>query len=336
MGFRRLKVLAYRSVKGYFEDGCGQRAAAISYYVLFSLFPLVIFSVGILGIVLTDEQLQTDIVDAIMKTIPLSQEEGRNDVTSALRQVAQTETSSALGVLGLIVLGWSGSAMFGVVRSSLNDVYHVRSRPIVTQKLLDLAWVLAFAPFWIASVFATSVLRLARTKSEDLAFFGDFAESLGGGWWVASTLLPMVLSFVAFFFAYWLIPARRIQPKYIVPGAIFAAILFEAVKIGFNVYIENFTEYNLIFGSLGAVIAFLFWVYLSANILLLGAEVVSELPDVMAGHFDSTQPSNKPRRSFGQKVVRLLRGLVVRPREEDAASQALSSPPSESRQDAPR
>ena len=273
MRFRRLKVLAYRSVKGYFEDGCGQRAAAISYYVLFSLFPLVIFSVGILGIVLTDEQLQTDIVDAIMETIPLSQEEGRNDVTNALQQVAKTQTS-ALGFLGLIVLGWSGSAMFGVVRSSLNDVYHVRSRPIVTQKLLDLAWVLAFAPFWIASVFATSVLRLARTKSEDLAFFGDFAESLGGGWWIASTLLPMVLSFVAFFFAYWLIPARRIQPKYIVPGAIFAAILFEAVKIGFNVYIENFTEYNLIFGSLGAVIAFLFWVYLSANILLLGAEVV--------------------------------------------------------------
>src|SRR5688572_23626489 len=335
MRFRRLRVLAYRSVKGYFEDGCGQRAAAISYYVLFSLFPLVIFSVGILGIVLTDEQLQTDIVDAIMDTIPLSQEEGRNDVTNALQQVAKTQTS-ALGFLGLIVLGWSGSAMFGVVRSSLNDVYHVRSRPIVTQKLLDLAWVLAFAPFWIASVFATSALRLARTKSEDLAFFGDFAESLGGGWWIASTLLPMVLSFAAFFFAYWLIPARRIQPKYIVPGAILAAILFEAVKIGFNVYIEHFTEYNLIFGSLGAVIAFLFWVYLSANILLLGAEVVSELPDVMAGHFDATQPSSKPRRSLSQKVVRLLRSLVVRPREEDPASQALSSQPNESRQDAPR
>ena len=335
MRFRRLKVLAYRSVKGYFEDGCGQRAAAISYYVLFSLFPLVIFSVGILGIVLRDEQLQTDIVDAIMETIPLSQEEGRNDVTNALQQVAKTQTS-ALGFLGLIVLGWSGSAMFGVVRSSLNDVYHVRSRPIVTQKLLDLAWVLAFAPFWIASVFATSALRLARSKSEDLAFFGDFAESLGGGWWIASTLLPIVLSFLAFFFAYWLIPARRIQPKYIVPGAIFAAVLFEAVKIGFNVYIENFTEYNLIFGSLGAVIAFLFWVYLSANILLLGAEVVSELPDVMAGHFDATQSSNKPRRSFGQKVTLLLRGLVVRPREEDPASQALSGTQGEPRQDAPR
>ena len=87
---------------------------------------------------------------------------------------------------------------------------------------------------------------------------------------------------------------------------------------------------------MAAVIAFLFWVYLSANILLLGAEVVSELPDIMAGHFDATQPSNKPRRSLGQKVLRLLRGLVVRPHEDDQASQALSSPQGEPRQDAPR
>lgn len=333
MRFRRLKVLAYRSVKGFFDDGCSQRAAAISYYVLFSLFPLVIFSVGVLGVLLTDDQLQTDIVDAIMETIPLSQDEGRNDVTNALQQVANTQTG-AIGIIGLVTLAWSGSAMFGVVRSSLNHVYQVRSRPIVTQKLLDLAWVLAFAPFFLASVFATGALRIARTKSEDLNVVGDIAQSLGPGWWVASTVLPMLLSFVAFFFAYWLIPARRIRPRYIIPGAILAAVLFEIVKIGFNVYLEHFTEYNLIFGSLGAVIAFLFWVYLSANILLLGAEVVSEMPDVMAGHFDAKQPSNKPQRSFRQKVLRLLRGLVVRPSDDDATPQALTSTPTEPRQDA--
>jgi membrane protein len=184
-------------------------------------------------------------------------------------------------------------------------------------------------------VVATSALRLARSKSEDLAFFGDFAQSAGAGWWIASTLLPIFLSFAAFTLAYWLIPARRIRLRHIVPGALLAAVLFEAVKVGFNIYLEHFTEYNIIFGSLGAVIAFLFWVYLSANILLLGAEVVSELPDVMAGHFDAVQPSNKPRHSFGQKVVRLLRSLVVRP-GEDEVSQSLSSSQNEPRQDARR
>jgi membrane protein len=311
---RRLYVLAYRSIKGYFDDGCSQRAAAISYYVLFSIFPLVIFSVGILGLALNDGDVQ-EIVDSIMENIPLSQDEGRDDVTQALERVAR-DRSGAIGIIGLLTLAWSGSAMFGVVRSSLNEVFHVQSpRPIVLQKLVDLGLVLVFAPFFILSVVATSALRLARTASEELHFLGDLPEDLGFGWWVASTVLPIAISFIAFFFVYWLIPARRHRPRYVVPGALLAAVLFEVVKLGFTIYLENFASYDVVFGSLGAVVAFLFWVYLSSNILLIGAEVVSELPDVMAGRFDTPQPKSGPQRTTREKIVRFLRGLILRPAE---------------------
>jgi len=316
LAIRRLSVLVYRSIKGFFEDGCSQRAAAISYYVLFSLFPLVIFTVGILGLVLKDERFQADVVDAIMKNIPLSQDEGRNDVTNALQNVASTR-SGALGIVGLLTLAWSGSSMFGVVRSSLNQVFHVTAaRPIVLQKLLDLGIVLAFAPFFIGSVVATSALRIARTASEDLHYLGDLPENLGTAWWIASTALPITISFVAFFFTYWLIPARRTRAKYVVGGSLLAAVLFEIVKLGFTIYLENFSSYDVVFGSLGAVVAFLFWVYLSANILLLGAEVVSETPDIMAGHFDAPRPNTGPQRTSRQKVLRLLRSLVLRPKDD--------------------
>ena len=318
---RRLGVLVYRSVKGFFDDGCSQRAAAISYYVLFSLFPLVIFTVGILGLVLKDEALQADVVDSIMENIPLSQDQGRDDVSSALESVANAR-SGAIGIVGLLALGWSGSAMFGVVRSSLNHVFRVSTpRPIVLQKLLDLGIVLAFAPFFIGSVIATSALRLARTESEDLHFLGDLPENLGMAWWIASTALPITISFVAFFFTYWLIPAKRTHAKYVVAGALLAAMLFEVVKLGFTIYVENFTSYDVVFGSLGAVVAFLFWVYLSANILLLCAEFVSETPDVMAGRFDERQPSSGPQRTKKQKVLRLLRSLILRPKDEAPKAQ---------------
>ena len=330
--FRRLSVLAYRAVKGFFDDGCSQRAAAISYYVLFSLFPLVIFSVGILGLVLKDQQLQTDLVDAIMDNIPLSQDEGRDDVTSTLENVASSR-SGAIGVFGLLALGWSSTSMFAVVRSALNQVFRVQApRPIVMQKLLDLAIVLAVAPFFIGSVVATSALRLARTASEDLHFLGDIPENLGAAWWIASTALPIAISFVAFFLVYWLIPARRTPAKYVLPGALLAAVLFEAVKLGFTIYLENFASYDVVFGSLGAVVAFLFWVYLSANILLLGAEFTSELPDVMAGRFDERAPATGPPRTKKEKVLRLLRGLILRPREEASEGGASEvRPPSEPR-----
>jgi membrane protein len=320
LALRRLGILTYRSVKAYFDDGCSQRAAAISYYVLFSLFPLVIFSVGVLGLVLQDDALQTDVVNEIMENIPLTEDQGRDDVTSTLEAVAK-DRSGAIGVVGLLALMWSGSAMFGVVRSSLNHVFRVNTpRPIVLQKLLDLAIVLAFAPFFIGSVVATSALRWARTASEDLHFLGDLPENLGLAWWVASTGLPIAMSFIAFFFVYWLIPARRTHAKYVAGGALLAAVLFEVVKLGFTIYLENFSSYDVIFGSLGAVVAFLFWVYLSANIMLLGAEFVSETPDVMAGHFDEKQPSTGPQRTFRQKVLRQLRGLIMRPKEEAAES----------------
>jgi membrane protein len=330
---RRLGILAYRTVKGFFDDGCSQRAAAISYYVLFSLFPLVIFTVALLGLVLDSEALKQDVVDAVMENIPLSQDEGRNDIESTLEEVTSSR-SSAIGVLGLVFLAWSASSMFGQVRSSLNHVFHVQApRPIVLQKLLDLGTVLAFAPFFIGSVVATSALRLVRTKSEDVNFLGDLPETMGAAWWVASVALPIAISFVAFFFVYWLIPAWRTKPRYVVPGALLAAVLFEAVKVGFSIYLENFASYDLVFGSLGAVVAFLFWVYLSANILLLGAELVSNLPDVMAGRYDERAFSRTPQPPLKAKVLRLLRGLILRPKAQTHEDGGDDTSPSASRSD---
>lgn len=321
-------MLLFRTVKGYFDDGCSQRAAAISYYVLFSIFPLVIFSVGILGLFLKDTKLQNDLVNNIMDSIPLSQDKGRDEVTSALREVAKDQ-SGAISIIGLIVLAWSGSAMFGVVRSALNSVFHSPvNRPLVIGKLIDLGLVLAFAPFFVGSIVATSALRYAQRASQDLSVFSDLADQLGFGWSIASLLLPILISSVAFFLLFWLIPARRVKPRYVVPGAVLAAVLFEAVKIGFGVYLEHFSSYDVVFGSLGAVVAFLFWVYLSANIMLVGAEVASELPDIMAGRFDAPQPSTQPSPPLSKKVLRLLGSLVVHSKDKGEAPHPEETAPS--------
>ncbi len=123
----------------------------------------------------------------------------------------------------------------------------------------------------------------------------------------------MLISFVAFFLVYWLVPARRLQSRHIVPGALLAAVLFEVVKVGFNVYLENFGNYDVVFGSLGAVVAFLFWVFLSANTVLLGAELASEIPGVASGLDEEPPGPPGPQRSLVEKVLRLARGLVMRP-----------------------
>jgi membrane protein len=313
---RRSGVLVYRAVKAFFDERCSHHAAALSYYVLFSIFPLMIFTLGLIGLVIQDPDVQESIVDEVMANVPLSQDEGRDDVTDALSDVAR-DRSGAIGFFGLITLAWSGSAMFGALRNSLNVIFRVeRPRPPLIQKVIDLAIVLSLAPLFLASIAATSVLRIARRTSEELPLLGDAPHALGAGWWVASVLLPIIVSFIAFFLLYWLVPARRFRPVHIIPGAIVAAVLFEAVKIGFSIYIENFRNFDLVFGSLGAVLAFLFWVYISANILLLGATIAAETPSVAAGLYDQRAPSTGPRRTLAQKIVRELRKLVSHPSPE--------------------
>ena len=316
---RHLRLLASQSVKEFSDDNCTQMAAAISYYVLFSLFPLLIFSIGLLGVVLQNSDLQDDIIEAILDYFPLDEQEGRNEVTEAVRSIAGAG-SGALGLLGLLGMAWSGSNMFGVIRRSLNAAYDIEfRRPLVRQKLLDLAMVLAFAPFFLISLAVTAALRIARHVSEDAPLLGEISSVLGPGWDLASLLLPIGVSFVAFSVLYSVVPATKISARDVWPGALLAAVLFELTKVGFSIYLENFSNYDAVFGSLGAVVAFLFWVYLGANVLLLGAEVASEYPRVMRGEYDVPEPEARKPVPLRARVKGFLRGLVLH--EDEGSSQ---------------
>jgi len=315
---RHLRILAVRTFQEFGDDNCTQMAAAISYYVLFSLFPLLIFSVGVLGVLLQDSKLQEDIVEVVLDYIPLSEDKGQNDVSKAVRDIAGTG-SGAIGILGLLGMAWSGSNLFGVVRRSLNLAYDLDlHRPIVRQKLLDLMLVGAFLPLVIASLAGTAAIRFARESSEDVAVLSDASQTFGVVWEVLPLLVPAAISFIAFVFLYWFVPATKVRMRDVLLGAGLAALLFEAGKVGFTIYLANFSNYNVVFGSLGAVVAFLFWVFISANIMLLGAEVASETPRVMRGDYDEPEvKEEKPHVPLGQRAREFLIGLVWHPHERE-------------------
>src|SRR3989304_1355994 len=105
---RFVKVLASRSVRAFQADHCTLMAAAISYYALLSLFPLLIFAVGMTGLFLRNEGLQRDVIDQVLEFVPFSEDEGRDAVAKAVRSIANTGSSSTLGVLGLLGAAWGG------------------------------------------------------------------------------------------------------------------------------------------------------------------------------------------------------------------------------------
>ena len=291
--------------EGFFKDDCPQMAAAISYYALFSIFPLLIFLTGLAGILLQDRDSQDRVIDEVLKNIPFDQGEGRDTVTDAVRGVSQG--GATISILGLLGMAWSGSAVFGAVRRALNTIFDDKAwmRPFVQQKLVDLAMVVAVGLFFLSSIASTAALRVVRAHSEQLASWGQ-AEVL---WDIASFLIPLVLSFGAFVFLYAFIPARRRGFHDIWPGALFAAVLFDVAKISFSIYIEHFANYDVVYGSLGAIIALMFWIYVSSNVMLLGAELAGAFARPPRG--EARSEITKTRVPLRIAAVRFIRRLFV-------------------------
>ncbi len=306
----QLWMITRRSVQEFGDDHCTQMAAAISYYVLFSVFPFLLLIAGVLGIFLQNEELEARFVNTIIDYIdyvPVPED----DIPAAVGGITGIG-SIVIASLGLLGLLWSGSNMFGVVRRSLNIAYDIEgTRPLVHQKLMDFAMLGALFLFFVTSLIATGILRVAEEQSDSFPILGPIAQRLGFGWDVISVVLPMLFSFAAFILLYWIVPAVHVKPRHVWPGALVAAILFEAAKLGFSLYLENFNDYEVVFGSLSAVVIFLFWVFISANILLFGAEVASEYPRVMRGDYDSKHSDDSPSRPFAAQLWGMIRGLFV-------------------------
>jgi membrane protein len=271
------KDVIVRAIKGFSADGCSQRAAAISYFGLLSLFPLVLFAVSFIGIIAPNSSLRQRVVDIVLDNIPLGQS-GPNDVGTALRDVSGIEID-AIGVFGLIALVWAATGLFGSLRAALADIFNPTSNaPWVVRKALDLGMVLGVALLFLASLGITALLRYAAETEDNVPLLQELARDTSLLMAPIRLLLPAVISFGAFFVIYWLIPASGDRDRRdFAAGAFAAAVLFELVKHGFTFYLANFTNYALVFGPIGAIIAFLFWLYLSANILLFGAEVAVAL-----------------------------------------------------------
>ncbi|MSQ41769.1 MAG: YihY/virulence factor BrkB family protein [Dehalococcoidia bacterium] len=299
-----------RATINFTEDRCTQMAAAISYFALFSLFPLTLLAVSIFGIVLRNAAVQGRVLQAIVDLLPIE----ATSIESSLRAVAHL--GPTLTVVSLAGALWTAGALSAAVRHSLDVAFDARrGRPYLRGKLIDYALLPGLGLLLLASFALTAAWRVAQARADALPWLGGELRWL---WDLGALTLPALISFAMFLFLYWLLPNTKVRVQDAWPGALLAALGFEALKHGFATYLAYFAAYNVVYGSLGGVIALLLWIYLSANILLFGAEVAAEVPHVLAeeprhGHAGATEAG------WRRSLVALLRGLVLRP-EQDAAA----------------
>ncbi len=312
---KTLILLAKRTFQEFNADNCTNMAAAISYYVLFSVIPLTVFLVSVFGFVMRDAQLRDQVVDRLLETLPLQAESQQDNlVRDTIESVKNA--SAPLTIVGILGMLWSASAMFGAVRKSLSIAWGVeRQRPVVQQKLVDLGMVAGLGLLLVASVAGTVFLRTLRELSDEN--LGPLSEGTGFVWSVLPFFLPAVFTFAVFMLLYRYVPTAETHVGDVWPGALLATVLFELLKNIFAIYVAHFGTYDIVYGSLGGILLFLTWVYLTANILLLGAELAAEYPRVMRGDYAEAAAAAAPgaKEALSRRAWRLAKGLVVREKE---------------------
>jgi len=163
--------------------------------------------------------------------------------------------------------------VMGALRHSINEAWDIERRPpLLKRKALDFALVLG----------GTSILALSVSLTVTHRLSDILDDEAGGGWLVAALLdivgdvLPFVFVTLALLFLYRVLPMHQERLRNIWPGAVVAAIGLAIVKVGLELYFEQLADLGAIYGSLGAIMALLIFVYAAANVVVFGAEFASE------------------------------------------------------------
>ena len=254
--------LLVRTVRELGHDDASHMAAAISYYGILSLFPLLLGLIAILGLFLPSETVHQELLDFFRRNLPGSIQVLEDNIHGVIR------LRGTLGLLSFLGLLWTGSSMFSAVNWSINRAWDIdHDRPFIQRKLMDIAMALSVGILFLLSLGATTLFNIL--ESADVLEI-NFVVDLG------TRFLGFLFSIAIFLTIYKFVPNTRTLWRNVWPGALLAAVLFEIAKSLFVLYLNSFANYKSVYGAVAAVIVLMVWIYISAFILILGAEFSSE------------------------------------------------------------
>ena len=261
---RLLKIpvvqLISRTAEGADSHDATQRAAGVAYYAIFSIFPLLLGLIAIFGFFLRSANLQDELLKFVGNSLPGATDILRQNIESIVK------LQGAVGVLSIVVLFWSASEMFSSINLAINRAWDIRRvRPFYISKVREMGMALSTVILFFLSLGASAIISILRG-----VFDFPVAQLIIVD--VGSRLVAFLLMLVVFLLLYKLVPNTKTYWRYIWPGALLAAVLFEIAKTLFIFYLENFANYQLIYGSIASIIVLLVWIYYSAFIMILGAE----------------------------------------------------------------
>lgn len=282
-----------RTLNQAMEDRLLTEAAGITFYTLLALFPAIAALVSLYGLV-ADRATIGEHLSMLSGVIPGG---GMELIEEQVKRLA-SNPETALGIGALVGLGvslWSANQATKALFDALNVVYEEEEkRGIVEFTLVTLAFTLGFILFAVIAMTGVVVLPVV------LNFLG-LGTALD--WLLRLARWPVLLAMVALVLAclYRWGPSRaQAKWRWVSWGSAVATLLWLLVSIGFSWYVANFGSYNETYGSLGAVIGFMTWIWLSAAVVLLGGELNAEME-----HQTARDTTTGPERPMGERRAKM-------------------------------
>ena len=257
------------AVEASSADGLPEMGAALAYYTVFSIAPLLVIAMGAAGLVF-GERGGAEILDAVSGVVgPTGAQAIRGMLEGAAANPRGGVVAASVGVIALVV---GGSGVFGQLQQSLNRIWKVELRPdadwtlAVRRRLLSFGMVGAIAFILLVSLVASAALSAAGKY---------FAGTLPGGeapWQALNALVSFLVVSGLFGLVFKVLPDARLPWRDALRGGFWTSLLFTAGKVGIGLYLGR-SGFASAYGAAGSLVALLVWVYWSSQIVLFGAEL---------------------------------------------------------------
>ena len=266
----RILLALWRACVEFVDDRGHRDAAQIAFFAVLSFVPLAMLLVGGFGLFFEDAEIRGRVVEAVFENVPLSQEADRERLEGTVGDAL--DNTGQLGPIAVLLLIAAASGVMGALRHAINQAWDIEKRPpLLRRKALDVALVLGAALVLVFSLSNSGI----RGAAEELGDAGWALDLIGD-------LLPFLFTTAVVLFLYRILPHPRPRTRDIWPGAVVAALLISLVRGALELYFEHLADFGALYGSLGALMALLIFVYAVSLVLVFGAEYASEwsrLPD---------------------------------------------------------
>ncbi|OCQ89664.1 ribonuclease BN [Nostoc sp. MBR 210] len=268
MNFSAIVRLFQETFQEWSEDKASRLAAALAYYTIFSIAPLLIIVIAIAGAVFGEEAARGEIVRQIQGLVG---PDGAEFIEIAIRNASQPKTGVIASVISILLLLLGATGLFTELQDALNTIWEVQPKPgrgvknVVRQRALSFAMILGIGFLLLVTLIISTVLTAI------VGYFSNLLPGIDFIWQFLNFILSFVITTLLFGLIFKVLPDVKITWNDVLIGAVITSLLFSLGRYLLGQYLGN-SSFGSTYGAAGSLVVILAWVYYAAQILFFGAE----------------------------------------------------------------